>query len=120
MIISYPCDWGCYGVLGIFLIYLVPKEKRYFLGILIFYLTVSIINGSIEILEFNIKFGYDISISIIISSIIDKIKDNVYMLFAILVLKFYNGNRGKYNLKYLFYCFYPLHLIILDIFIFIK
>lgn len=36
-----------------------------------------------------------------------------YVCFALLdipILAFYNGERGKYNTKYLFYLFYPLHL----------
>ncbi len=34
-------------------------------------------------------------------------------LLAIVPLAFYNGRRGKIKLKYAFYIFYPLHLIIL-------
>ena len=33
-----------------------------------------------------------------------------YALFAIPLLALYNGKRGKLNLKYLFYIYYPLHL----------
>ena len=36
--------------------------------------------------------------------------------FSLLALPFiaaYNGRRGKYNLKYLFYVYYPLHLVII-------
>ena len=41
---------------------------------------------------------------------------NVYVLFSLLViplLLMYNEKRGKYNLKYLFYIFYPVHLIVI-------
>ena len=34
-------------------------------------------------------------------------------LVAVLLLALYNGKRGKANLKYLFYVFYPLHLVVL-------
>lgn len=33
-----------------------------------------------------------------------------YSLAAVLLLLLYNGNRGKYKMKYLFYIYYPLHL----------
>ena len=33
-----------------------------------------------------------------------------YSLFAVILLMMYNEERGKYNLKYLFYIYYPLHL----------
>ena len=32
------------------------------------------------------------------------------MVFALPLLWYYNGKKGKYSLKYLFYCFYPLHI----------
>lgn len=37
-----------------------------------------------------------------------------YSLFAIIFILFYNGKRGKLNLKYAFYIFYPLHLVVLE------
>ena len=38
---------------------------------------------------------------------------NFFGLIAVLLLFLYNGERGKYNLKYFFYIFYPVHLIII-------
>ena len=32
---------------------------------------------------------------------------------ALLILLFYGNKKGKYNMKYLFYTFYPLHIIVL-------
>jgi hypothetical protein len=34
-------------------------------------------------------------------------------LSAVPLLALYNGKRGKYNLKYLFYIFYPTHLVLI-------
>lgn len=34
-------------------------------------------------------------------------------LFALPLLAVYNGTRGKWNLKYLFYIFYPVHLVVI-------
>lgn len=33
---------------------------------------------------------------------------------AILILALYNGERGKYKMKYFFYLFYPIHLALLE------
>lgn len=37
----------------------------------------------------------------------------LYGMVACVFILLYNGKKGKYNLKYLFYIFYPLHLVIL-------
>ncbi len=36
-------------------------------------------------------------------------------LLAVIPLVLYNGRRGRYSLKYAFYIFYPLHLVILQL-----
>lgn len=38
-----------------------------------------------------------------------------FAFFAIPILWMYNGNRGKWNLKYFFYIFYPVHIWLLQI-----
>ncbi len=37
----------------------------------------------------------------------------LYGMIACLFILFYNGKKGKLNLKYLFYIFYPLHMVVL-------
>lgn len=39
----------------------------------------------------------------------------MWSLCAVVLLLFYNGERGKYSLKYFFYLFYPLHLVVLQL-----
>lgn len=36
-----------------------------------------------------------------------------FAVFALPLIHLYNGERGRYNLKYLYYLFYPVHLFIL-------
>lgn len=38
----------------------------------------------------------------------------IYSMFSLFLLLCYNGRRGKRNLKYFFYIFYPTHLAVLD------
>jgi hypothetical protein len=51
----------------------------------------------------------------IIMAIIGAIFGGLYWfaLLAVPLLAFYNGRRGRLNLKYMFYIFYPLHLVVL-------
>ena len=37
-----------------------------------------------------------------------------YSLLALPLLALYNGQRGTYRLKYLFYAYYPLHLVLIE------
>lgn len=37
----------------------------------------------------------------------------IFTLLSVLLLFFYNGKRGSRNLKYFFYIYYPLHLLII-------
>ena len=38
-----------------------------------------------------------------------------FSLLAIPVIMLYSGKRGKYNMKYFFYIFYPLHFVIIEL-----
>lgn len=39
----------------------------------------------------------------------------IYALLALPLLALYNGQRGKWNMKYLFYIYYPAHLAVLHL-----
>ncbi len=55
------------------------------------------------------KIFFTALILILLSYIYD---NQIYSLLALPLLLLYNGERGKYKLKYMFYIFYPAHLVI--------
>lgn len=38
----------------------------------------------------------------------------IFGLLSLIPLYFYNDSRGKYNIKWLFYLYYPVHLVVLE------
>jgi hypothetical protein len=112
IILSCPGDWGGAGVIGILILSKFPKEKRVVWGILVFWIAVILYNACGEILG-KININHYSGISDIIGAILGSVKNYICFVIAIPILYFYNGERGKLNLKYLFYVFYPLHLLII-------
>ena len=55
------------------------------------------------------KILYTAFILLLLSNIYD---NQIYSLLSLPLLLLYNGERGKYKLKYMFYIFYPAHLVI--------
>lgn len=54
-----------------------------------------------------------ICISMVLMHYFTTFLDQLYGMIACVFILFYNGKKGKFNLKYLFYIFYPLHMVIL-------
>ena len=107
-----------YILIGIFIIYLSalvllflphlhlsPITVEYgFFGIMLPFLVYISQNKYIKLILFTAGL---ILISIYVGG------NQFFSLTAIIPISLYNGERGKLNLKYMFYIYYPLHLIVL-------
>ena len=106
VMVSFPSDWGGIGVIGIYIMYKLPKHNRPMWGVLWFFI-ISTINATI------IDIYFFSSADRMLERIVNYAGIYSLMLVCIPILDRYNGERGTYNLKYLFYIFYPLHMLIL-------
>lgn len=87
MVVAHVCqmDYGAGGIILIFVLYYFRKKPW------IAYILMAII--------FLLGFG----------------PPQVFGMIAILPMLLYNGERGKYSMKYFFYVFYPAHFLILQL-----
>lgn len=79
---GFHIDYGIFGLMLPVAVYLAPNKASKLIALTVFLIMLSTDLGGIQ----------------------------WFSLISVIVLALYNGNRGKINLKYLFYVFYPLHL----------
>ena len=82
---DYNVDYGIWGVLFPVFVYLGGKNKRARLAL-----------AAIPLVFLALSYP-----------------KQEYALFALVPLALYNGTRGKWKMKYLFYIYYPLHLVVI-------
>ena len=98
------CDYGFYGVIVVFIFYVFKKSKvQYTIG----FELVTILNYSVSILKYY-KYGSDI----LYKAFIWYYPYCIFTMLAIVPILLYNRKKGP-NSRYLFYLFYPLHLILI-------
>ena len=98
------CDYGFYGVIVVFIFYILKENKTmYTIG----FELATIINYSISVLKYY-KYGSDI----LYKAFIWYYPHCIFTMLAIVPILLYNKKKGP-NSRYLFYLFYPLHLILI-------
>ncbi len=91
-------DYGYMGVILPLTIYIFrnnKNKKMLAMAFLLIFLSLSIVFNDVSNFYYYMQF---------------------FSLFALLPLYFYNGKKGKINLKYFFYFFYLVHILVLLIF----
>jgi len=84
-------DYGIWGIMLILIFYFVKDSQ--------IKLSLSLVPLLLMSLERCFLFGFSFASL-----------NQLFSFVAILILAFYNNQKGRANLKYLFYIFYPLHL----------
>ncbi len=95
-IITFPSDWSC---IAVFAIMFMNEYRGNFKKQMIFMMIGTLMYSAVYFIFIDRLYG-------------------ILQLFTCLtipILYIYNGERGKLKLKYLFYIYYPLHLIIIGL-----
>lgn len=90
----FSVDYGWYGVLLIFVLYLFKNSK---ILLSFFYTAIVLLHYYLYGL-LNLENIYNI----------------IFTIFPLIIILLYNGKEGK-KIKYFYYLFYPVHIIILNI-----
>ncbi len=95
-LITFPSDWSC---IPVFVILYMNKYKNSFKKQMLFMMI-----GTIMYM-------------IVYYIFLDKVYGLLQLCtcLSIPILYLYNGKRGKLNIKYLFYIYYPLHLVVVGV-----
>lgn len=96
-------DYGFYGVLTVFIFY---KHHYDFKNMVKNQILLNIIYSGLNVIGYMV-IGGNIGIIKILNLSLQS-----FSLVSLILIWFYNGKRG-FNLKYLFYTFYPVHIFIL-------
>ena len=95
-IITFPSDWSC---IAVFAIIFMNKYRGNFKKQMLMMMLGTIMYAAVYFIFLDKVYGML----------------QLFTCLTIPVLYLYNGKRGKANLKYMFYVYYPLHLIVVGI-----
>ena len=87
-------DYGWYGVCTVFLFHILKDEKKY-----------------LWISFFILNLIYFYSRELLSSLKIDTLYNFLFIMSSLVFITIYNGKKGK-SLKFFFYLFYPIHMLI--------
>lgn len=98
-------DYGMAGIGIILVFYWCENERR---------TEMSADAGSVGVLSyFRLRQNVEAVIISTITYVLCLGMKQLYALLALIPINMYNGKRGRWNLKYVFYVFYPAHLLII-------
>ena len=94
--VGFFIDYGVFGVLLVLCFYFVKNK----------YLKLSLASLILILFSLNDMLVYGLSLFSFVY---------LFALMSIVILMFYNGEKGKLNFKWFFYAFYPMHLLVIYI-----
>ena len=100
-------DYGDFGI-AIILLFYIFREKNIFKNVLI--ASISVIGLLLKIF---FAYNMDISSPNFLSSMKYCLPYMIGYICAAVILMQYNGKVGKYKMKYFFYLFYPVHMVVM-------
>ena len=103
-IYNYYIEYASFGILIPFFLSLTQSK---------YYKNPNPSNEIVKSITFILSFILCMVISYYFIPINTNLAIQKYGIFSVIFILLYNNKRGKYNLKYLFYIFYPLHVAIL-------
>ncbi len=86
-------DYGAFGIITVILMYMLKNKK----------VVLSIIYGVVVLIYYGINYKFNYSIELLLYCF--------FTWFPSLIICMYNGKQGR-KMKYFFYCFYPIHMLI--------
>jgi hypothetical protein len=95
-LITFPSDWSC---IAVFAIIFMNKYRGNFKRQMLMMMIATLMYATVYFIFLDKVYGII----------------QLFTCLTIPVLYLYNGERGKMKLKYLFYIYYPLHLVIIGI-----
>ena len=98
-------DYGMAGVGVIVVFYWCGKDSRAELP--------TSADSAVKLSYFSLRQNIEVVIISALTYILCLGMRQLYALLALIPINMYNGERGRWNLKYVFYMFYPAHLLII-------
>lgn len=105
------------AIVGLFCVYFICNHLPFLLMQYYFYVDYLFVGVLIPVAIYYVKEKWQkllaTALLLILLAIANDAAVQWWSLLSLIPLALYNGKRGKYKLKYLFYIYYPLHLVVI-------